>query len=144
MTVEVGILYKDGTQVWKPLEKISDFKKTDVLTITLTTERGNRLALLARMWSYQNNDLVAARNKTWWGEDNYVIGIMPDGRFFTYQYADFDDKFRARSTTDGTDAGEIQRPPMFPTNATVHAFVGAYLEPKEWEKALAVFETEMF
>ena len=69
---------------------------------------------------------------------------MPDGRFFTYQYPDFDDKLRARSIVDGSDAGIVQRPPMFPTDATVYVFVGAYLEPPEWERALAVFEARMF
>ncbi len=144
MRIEVGIFYADGIKVWKPLSEISNFRKDGVLTITLTSERGNRSALLARMWSYQNNDRVAKRNKAWWGDDNYVVGIMPDNRFFTYQYSDYDDTFRARSTIDGSDAGTIQRPSMFPTDAIIYTFIGAYLEPLEWEKALIIFERDMF
>lgn len=142
--VELGILYSDLTQVWKPLADVGDFVTDGVLTITITSERGNRQALLARMWSRQNNDIQAQQDSPWWGEDNYLIGVMPQNRFFTYQWADGDENLRARSTVDGTDDGTISLSRAFPPQATLTVFRGAYLVPADWLVALAVFEAEMF
>lgn len=144
MTVQVGILYSDQVQVWKPVLEVESFRLDEVLTFSFTTERGNRSALKHRMWSRQNNDIVAARDKPWWGDDFYAIGIMPDGRYFTTQWPENDRLLYACSCIDGQAAGTIERDLGFPPQATVTIFKGGYLEPAEWEKALAVFETEMF
>ncbi len=142
--VEVGILYADGAKVWKPVPQTGDFKKTDVLTFSFTTERGNRSALKGRMWSRQNNDLVAKRDKAWWGEDIYYVGVMPDGRYFTTQNPENDEKILTFDGNDGTRLGTVDCPRTFPPGAIIHRFVGGYLEPADWERALAVFETDMF
>ncbi len=138
--MEIGILYSDFSQVWKPFDEVEDFRRDGVLAIAITSERGNRKASCARMWSWQNNDIVAAHGKTWWGEDNYVIGIMPDERFFTTQWAEEDEFLYARSTVDGTRKDRIALPPVFPCDAKVIAFRGEYLPPPEWEKALAIYK----
>ena len=142
--IEVGILYSDLTKVWKPFGDVGDFRNDGVLTITITAERGNRQALLARMWSRQNNDIVAAHNSAWWGEDNYLIGVMPGNTFFTFQWADGDENIRTRSTVDGSDTAPISLSRVFPPQATLTVFRGAYLEPADWLVALAVFESEMY
>ena len=142
--VDVGILYRDEAQVWKPLTQVGAFKKTDVLTFSFTTERGNRAALRARMWSHQNNDFVARRNKAWWGDDIYYVGVLPNGDFFTTQNPENDEKIVTFSGDDGARSGVALCPRTFPADATMHRFIGAYLEPVAWESALAVFEAEMF
>ena len=142
--VEVGILYADGAKVWKPLAEMGDFKKTDVLTFSFTTERGNRSALIARMWSRQNNQTNPRQSVAWWGEDFYYVGVLPNGDFFTTQLAENDEKLITFSSNDGARSGVAISPRTFPTDATIHRFVGAYLEPANWERALAVFERYMF
>jgi len=142
--LQVGILYSDWSQIWKPLSEIELFRRDGVLTITITRERGNRQALSARMWSFQNNDKANPMGVSWWGEDNYAVGIMPDETFFTTQWSDEDEFLWARSTIDGQPAGTIVRPSRFPTEATVVVFRGDYVNPPTWEKALEIFETEMF
>ncbi len=141
---EVGILYTGDVRIWKPLAQVGEFKKTDVLTFSFTTERGNRSALVARMWSYQNNDTVARQDKAWWGDDIYYVGVLPNGDFFTTQMPENDEKIITFSGVDGTRSGVTECPRTFPVDATMHRFVGAYLEPAEWETALAIFEAEMF
>lgn len=142
--VEAGLLYSDGAQVWKPVTQMGDFKSFDVLTFSFTTERGNRAALIERRWSHQNNDLVARRDKAWWGDDIYYVGVLPNGDFFTTQIPENDEKIKTFSGVDGTDTGIVECPRTFPAEATMHRFIGAYLEPEAWESALAVFEAEMF
>ncbi len=142
--MEVGILYSDLSQVWKPFDDLDDFRTDGVLTITITSERGNRQALAARMWSRQNNDIQAARDSPWWGEDNYVIGVMPDNRFFTFQWADSEAFLHTRSSVDGSVQDPIALSRVFPPQANVNVFRGAYLLPADWLVALAVFEAEMF
>jgi len=144
MTVEVGILYDDLTQVWKPIADVGDFVTDGVLTISITSERGNRQALLARLWSWQNNETKTPQDATWWGEDNYAIGVMPQNRFFTFQWADGDENLQTRSTIDGTGLAPISLSRVFPPQATVTVFRGAFLEPADWLVALAVFEADMF
>lgn len=142
--IEVGILYSDLTPVWKPIADKDDFVKTGVLTLSVTSERGNRQALLARMWSWQNNEAVTPQDSPWWGEDNYLIGTMPNNTFFTYQWADNDENLVTRSTVDGTVDGSISLSRAFPPQANITVFRGAYLEPADWLVALAKFEAEMF
>ena len=144
MSVEAGLFYKNGDQVWKPLTEMGDFKTFDVLTLTFTHERGNRSALIERRWSRQNNDTVAARDKAWWGDDIYYVGVLPNGDFFTKQDPENDEKIITFSGNDGTRSGVIECPRTWPADATMHRFVGAYLEPADWERALAVFERDMF
>ncbi len=141
--IEIGILYSDRTPVWKPLTQVGDFKKIDVLTFSFTTERGNRQALKGRMWSRQNNDIVARQDKAWWGDDIYYVGVLPNGDYFTTQMPENDEKI-ATFSSDGTRLGNIDCPRTFPADAIMHRFIGGYLEPAEWEQALAVFEAEMF
>ena len=142
--IELGILYLGNRQIWKPLTQIGDFPKIDVLTLSFTSERGNRLALRARMWSRQNNDIVAARGKPWWGEDIYYVGVLSNGDFFTTQVPENDEKIVTFSGSDGTRVGAIDCPRTFPADATMHRFIGAYLDPAAWERSLVIFETEMF
>lgn len=142
--VKMGILYVDGSKVWKPVSDAGLFVKIGVLTFSFTTERGNRSALLLRMWSRQNNDIVARRDKAWWGDDIYYVGVMPDGRYFTTQVDENDEKIMAFSVEDGERIGTIDCPRNFPADATIHRFIGGYLEPDEWKKALIIFEREMF
>jgi len=142
--MEVGILYDDFSQVWKPIAEKADFQLTGVLTITLTLERGNDRARLAGMFSRQNNDIVAKSDLAWWGEDYYALGVMPDNSFFTYQWAENDELLYARSIETGQRTTPIERPVFWPKGADVTVFVGEYLPPDEWEKALKIFETEMF
>ncbi len=142
--LEVGVLYSDGSMAWAPMDDMTALRLIGVLTISVTAGRGNRRALVARMWSRQNNDLVAARDAAWWGEDNYAIGVMPDGRFFTTQWADGESNLYARRIADGARAGIIDYPRPWPEGAAVTIFRGAYLVPAAWERALAVFEAEMF
>ncbi len=144
ITVEVGILYTSLLQVWRPLAEIGDFKKTGVLTLSFTTERGNRLALLERMWSVQNNDVVAKQDKAWWGEDIYYVGVLPTGDFFTTQIPENDEKIIVRSGSHGGTFGTIDCPRTFPADATMHRFIGGYVDPSAWEIALAIFERDMF
>ncbi len=145
MGVEVGILYTDLTRVWVPIDQLDDVvRKDDVLTISVTAERGNRGALAGRLWSFQNNDQVAAKNLPWWGEDNYAIGVMPNGTYFTFQWSDDEEFLHVRSTADGSMAGTLQRPAMFPRQANVTVFRGGYIRPVNWASAMAVFEAEMF
>lgn len=142
--IEIGILYADDQQVWKPIAEKGDFRLDGVLCLTLTTERGNPSAICARMFSFQNNDLVAKSNLAWWGEDSYAIGVMPDNSFFTYQWAENDELLYARSIDTGEQTTRIERPVFWPSGADVTVFTGEYLEPPEWEKALEVFKTELF
>ncbi len=142
--VEAGILYSDGEQVWKPTTQMGDFKTFDVLTLSFTTERGNRRALIARHWSYQNNDTRPASDLAWWGEDFYYVGVLSNGDFFTTQIAENDEKIITFSGNDGVRSGVVECPRTWPVDATMHIFIGAYLEPAAWERALAVFERDMF
>lgn len=142
--LQVGILYDDLTVAWVPINDMTALRLDGVLTISITARRGNRQSLAARMWSRQNNDIVASRDTTWWGEDNYAIGVMPDGRFFTTQWAAFDWTLWTRNISDGGRAASIESPRPWPAGATVTVFRGAYLEPAAWEAALAKFEREMF
>ncbi len=142
--LDVGILYDDLTVAWTPINDMTALRLDGVLTISITAKRGTRTALKPRMWSRQNNDIVAARDKAWWGEDNYAIGVMPDGRYFTTQWADGDANLYARTITDGAEAASIDYPRPWPAGALVTVFRGAYLEPAAWETALAKFEREMF
>lgn len=142
--VDFGILYSDFTQVWKPISAIGDFRTYGVLTLSSTTERGNRSALVERWWSYQNNELVAKQDKPWWGEDIYYVGVMPNSDFFTFQNPEFDEKIVTFSGVNGTRSGTVDCPRTVPADATMHRFIGEYVEPKIWERALEVFETEMF
>ncbi len=142
--VEAGILYSDGTQVWKPTTQMGDFQTFDVLTFSFTTERGNRSALLSRHWSRQNNDIVAMRNTAWWGDDIYYVGVLPNGDFFCKQEPENDEKIVTFSSVDGSQSGIVEAPRTFPAEATMHRFIGAFLEPAAWESALAIFEAEMF
>lgn len=142
--VEAGLLYADGEQVWKPVTNMGDFKTFDVLTFSFTTERGNRSALLPRMWSRQNNDTKAASDLAWWGDDIYYVGVLPNGDYFTTQIPEDDEKIKTFSGVDGADTGIVECPRTFPADATMHRFIGAYLSPADWERALAVFEAEMF
>ena len=143
--LEVGILYSDLTKAWTPLNNLSGLPSfTEVLTISITAERGNRAALCARMWSRQNNDIVAAKDLPWWGEDIYAIAIMPDDTFLTKQWAKEDEFSVARSINDGLTVGRVQLPSPFPPEAVVTIFNGGYLPMAEWRAALIVFENEMF
>lgn len=142
--VEAGIFYSDGAQVWKPVTNMGDFKTFDVLTLSFTTERGNRSSLVERMWSYQNNDTVALRDTAWWGDDIYYVGILPNGDFFTKQDPEDDEKIITFSGRDGVRTGRVNCPRTFPADATMHRFIGAYLAPADWERALAIFERDMF
>lgn len=142
--MEVGILYAGGAKVWKPLTSIADFQKTDVLTFSFTTVRGVRSALVARMWSYQNNDTVARQAKAWWGDDIYYVGVLPNGDFFTTQTPENDEKIPKFSARDGTRSGIVECPRTWPADATMHRFVGGYLPPEAWDLALDTFEREMF
>ena len=87
----------------------------------------------------------STRGSPWWGEDNYAIGVMPDGRFFTYQWADGDELLYARSGDTGLPIGTIERGGIrWPPQASVTVFRGAYLEPAAWARALEIYKAEMF
>jgi len=140
-----GILYAyELTDDWKPISETANFRLDGVLTLTVTSERGNRQALKSLEWSRQNNDTVVARNTAWWGEDNYAIGLMPDGRYFTTSWPDNDEKIVTRSIIDGALRVPIMARRAFPPQAAVTVFIGFYLEPALWTQALAVFEARMF
>ena len=143
MVVELGILYSDQEQVWKPVLDAALFRQTGVLTLSFTWERGNRSAFIGRMFSRQNNERHTPQNKPWWGDDSYGIGIMPNGDYMTKQWSDDDEFLILRSAEDGHITGRVQVPSLFPAEATVTVFEGAYLDPPEWEKALAVYVAEM-
>ena len=145
-TVEVEILYSDFSRSPRVLltnRAIDGLRKDGVLYIAMSTEWGNRKALVARMWSRQNNDKYAGPDP-WWGADNYAIGILPNGTFFTYQWDDDQADYFMRSVADGSSVSRHQRPLWFPSEAMVHRFTGAYVSPDEWKRAMQVFETEMF
>lgn len=142
--VEMGILYSDLSKVWKPVSDAGLFIKTGVLTFSFTTQRGNRSALVQRRWSRQNNDIVAARDTAWWGDDIYYVGILPNGDFFTAQLPVDDEEIITFSDVDGTNTGIATSPRTFPADAIMHKFIGDYLNPGQWQIALAIFETEMF
>ena len=140
-----GVLYAyELTDDWTPINAMLALRLDGVLTISVTARRGNRRGLAARMWSRQNNDIVAARDKPWWGEDSYAIGVMPDGRFFTTQWAETDVSLFCRHIADGGHAGNIDFPRTWPNGSVVTIFDGAYLPPPLWTQALAVFEARMF
>lgn len=140
MSIQVGILYSDWTQVWKFISDIDDLRKDGVLTITITSERGNKSSICARMWSLRNDKRFSG---AWWGDDKYAIGVLSDS-FFTMQWADEDEFFHTRLIEDGSISDKIPRIQTFPPEADVTIFTGAYLEPPEWKKALKIFKNEMF
>jgi len=141
--IEVGILYSDKTEVWKPLAAVKDFRRDGVIFFAITSERGNRKALCARRWNRQNDDRFTPKGLPWWGEDKYAICVMPNGDFFTRQWAETDEFIYLRSGVDGKDTERIPSPITFPAEAVVTKFIGAYLEPPEFEKVLAIFK-EMY
>ena len=138
--MEIGILYSDLTQVWKPFSEIADFRKDGVLMITLTTARGNRKALVKRLWARRNIDGYG-----WWGEDYYAIGII-DGKFFCRQWDESDLYPRMRPIDNPHVEWEVWPEPvkLFPEGAEVHIFVGKYVPQQQWEEALRIFEAELY
>ena len=142
--LEIGILYSDFIQVWKPFSDVGDFKKDGVLVIVLTTERGNRKALCARMWNRANRYDVT---EPWHGGDNYAIGVWGD-YFFVDQWDDMDDHLHIRRTDDPHNLSvkqmNIPRPNRWPSDSTVMVFRGEWVLQDQWHDAIRIMDEEMF
>ncbi len=143
--MEVAILYVGSDEpIWKSLSEVDDFRKDGVLAITLTNERGNRLALFDRMWSRQNR---YDNERSWHGGDNYAIGIWGD-RFFCDQWDDHEDHLHIRKIIGSNEnKGEqlnLPRPSRWPVDANVTQFRGEWVPVVDWHRAIEILEDEMF
>ena len=83
----------------------------------------------------------------WHGGDNYAIGIWGDS-FFCDQWDDHEDHLHIRKIgPDPREKGQqlnLPRPSRWPTDAKVTQFRGEWIPVPEWEKAIVVFDKEMF
>jgi hypothetical protein len=127
--MHVGILYADMTQDWASFDHVDGLSRDGVLTITLTTERGNRKALVARLW----------------GSDYYALGRIGENYFFTDKWDEGDEMLRIKRLDKPHDTWKpMVRPCRWPDSAKIVRFVGGYVPPEDWQRALQVFEREMF
>ncbi len=126
--MEIGILYNDFTQVWKPFSEIADFKKEEVLIIVATTERGTRKGLVFRLWEH----------------DTYAIAVESKSIFWD-QWDDEDKRIYGRNLDDLNGANVFFfKTRQFPAGASMYIFTGGYVEPPDWKAAITVMDNEMF
>lgn len=138
--MEIGVMYDDLSIVWIAFAAIEDLRKDGVLFIVLTTERGNRKALVTRLWDRFNGTEGAG----WMGSDNYAVGVGTR-EFFVTQWNDGVDSLRVRSLVNPhCDPVTRSRIKSFPSRYKVHTFTGKAVKDARWKVALAKFETEMF
>jgi len=136
-------MYADGSIFWVSLSQIAILRKTGVLFIVLTTERGNRKALVARFWSRLNRQELGK----WHGEDIYYIGVNSEtGEYFPHALDDKTFTYHIRKLANPTTDSEriVIMPPNFPPGFKVHEFKGAWIDSPEWEAQLKIFDSEMF
>lgn len=139
MGLEIAIMYVDLSIRRVPIADIETLPTTGVLFISLSSEWGNRSALVSRRSSRRNQE-----GKIWHGDDNYAVGFLDD-KFFIYQWDDFDEILFMRPVASPHDEPqELPRPIVFPKHSTVYKFKGGYVDMPTWEIALAKFEAEMF
>ncbi len=141
--MEIGVMYDDQSIVWSDFADIATLRKEDVLFISMTTERGNRAALVTRLWDRFNGGVGPG----WYGSDNYAVGVDPvDDVFFVNQWNDGHDSFRVRSISDPHGSAPVTRLRIktYPSRYTVQLFIGKAVDNAAWAAAVAKFEAEMF
>lgn len=144
MTLYVMVLYTDLSIQTESYADIGKLPKENVLCISLTTEVGNRQALVAREWGRHPREKEGVEGE-WWGTDNYAIVELDSDSFFTEQWDDADDEWRVHDFTLPHGSRKVTRTTSrFPTGVTIHLFRGSYISPDEWIIALAKFEAELF
>lgn len=139
----LGVMYSDQTIMWVEFADLGALPTSGVLFIAITTERGNRKALVTRLWDRFNGTEGAG----WSGSDNYAIGVdAVEDRFFVDQWNDRLDSLRVRSLTDPHGKPTVTRRHVqtFPPGYDVHTFEGKAVNDTEWSAALARFELEMY
>lgn len=140
--IEIEILYADFTKSDRvPIEQAASLRKDGVLFISLSTEWGNRKALVTRMWNRRNR--FDAEEK-WHGGDHYAVGFYGEF-FFVDQWDDMDDHLHIRRLDDPHGRQmNTPRGPRHPKDAVIHKFKGAWVPIDKWLEALKIFDSEMF
>ena len=136
--MEIGVLYDDLSIVWIPFEKRYDLKPDGILAITLTTERGNRKALVSRLWRRKFSQTYGIST------DYFAIGV--DGSaFFVDQWDEYDEFLQYKSQLNPHENPyPIKRSRPFPGSSSVVIFSGEYVSPEKWEEAITKFDSELF
>jgi len=136
--VQVGILYDDFSITWLPFERRHELKRDGVLAVAVTTERGNRKALVKRLYRRKFSETYGIET------DYFAIGV--DGSaFFGDQWDDYDEHLRYRSQLKPHDEPTIiRRPRPFPAGADVIVFTGQYVSTEKWQAATAKMDKELF
>lgn len=140
--IEMEVMYSDFTRSERvPIAEAGTLQNNGVLFIVLSTEWGNRKALVRRMWNRRNR---FDAEEPWHGNDHYAIGFLGEF-FFCDQWDDMDDHLHIRRLDDPHGRQwNTPRGRRHPTDATVYEFKGAWVLPAKWLEALKMFEEEMF
>lgn len=127
------------------LNALDALPKEGVLFIVISTEWGNRAAMVDRMWSNYGQ-------RAWHGEDNYVIGVVrgkvkwypePVDLFFTEAYDDGDNRLRCRALQDPHQLSRlsIEKAPRYPPETRYVTLRGAWIDSELWrDVATPLFE----
>ena len=124
--IELGVMYSDLSIQWEPLDRISNINREDTLFLTLTSERGNRKAIISRAY----------------GTDFY--GLRVTEQYIHLWGWDEQDLYFYMKEIINPSAGviKIKKENFIPEDTII--FIGAYVEPDEWERALKLAEKVMF
>lgn len=126
------------------LNALEALPKEGVLFIVISTEWGNRAAMVDRLWGNYSEQ--------WYGEDSYVIGTMsgtvksypdPVDLFFTEAYPDARNRLECRAINDPHQASrlDVEKPPRYPPEAQYVTFRGAWMDSDVWhDVAVPMFE----
>ena len=126
--IEVGVMYVDLSTEWSLLEECGRLPRDGVLFIVATTRRGDRKALVRRVWGKD-------QYVVWWDADNWLI----EG------YDDTDSFWRVKSLTVPHENWKAYlRRLRWPTGGTTVHFRGTFVIPEQWKTSLQRFDAELF
>lgn len=147
MATEIDVLYSNFTRARAPLFVGNSFTaealalRTDgVLCLAISEGWGDRDKLVLRLWSREHQRV----DEAWYGTDFYTIGIVRD-QFFAEQYDEDDGFLLVRDIANPVGgAARRVRPSRYPTGVDLLEFTGRWVSSVDWQRALSIFENEMF